>query len=155
MLPEWATYSEAEDKIDMEVAQMSHLLYAVMQFMAKDQLKMAQTCLDTYLQIAKKNGVAVLSTVPCGDQTVEVLAHPILIFLRLMTLAAERGDKTTYLALQSQYAESVRLFLPDADELFTTLGEIYFGIKRPAAPMNMADILSSMFGGAPSRGAIK
>ncbi|KAK6350711.1 hypothetical protein TWF718_003897 [Orbilia javanica] len=77
-------------------------------------------------------------------------ALPLMNFLRLLVLTVTRGKggADVFRGLRQQY-QSLLAEVGGWDEALEQIGEMYFGIQVPRQRNFMADMMSSLFGGAP------
>ena len=84
-------------------------------------------------------------------------ALPLLNFLGLLLLAAQRGSADLYRALAKHYAAHIKE-IGAWDEALAHVGEIWFGIKIPRPGNPLFDMMSGMLfggGGSPKPGTPK
>lgn len=75
---------------------------------------------------------------------------PLLNFLTLLLLAAQRGSPDTYKQLAKHYTVHIKE-VGIWDDALAQIGEIYFGIRIPRQGNPLFDMMGSMmgFGGSP------
>ncbi|KAH8588380.1 duf410 domain-containing protein [Bisporella sp. PMI_857] len=77
---------------------------------------------------------------------------PLLNFLGLLLLAAQKGSADLFRQLRAKYAAHIKE-VGIWDEALTSVGEMYFGIQRPRQGNPLFDMMGSMFGGGGSNDA--
>jgi hypothetical protein len=76
---------------------------------------------------------------------------PLLNFLGLLLLAAQRGNADLFRQLRSHYAKD--LARAGWDEALAHVGQMYFGIKVPSQSNPLLDMMGSMLMGGGNKGA--
>jgi len=71
---------------------------------------------------------------------------PLLNFLGLLLLTAQKGSADLFKQLQKKYAVHIKE-VGTWDEALTSVGEMYFNIQRPRQGNPLFDMMGSMFGG--------
>jgi hypothetical protein len=71
---------------------------------------------------------------------------PLLNFLGLLLLAAQKGSADLFKTLKTKYAVHIKE-VGIWDDALTSVGEMYFGIQRPRQGNPLMDMMGSMFGG--------
>ena len=78
---------------------------------------------------------------------------PLLNFLGLLLLAAQRGSADLFRQLRSHYAKD--LARAGWDEALAQIGQMYFGIKVPTQANPLLDMMGSLFMGGKGAGGKK
>lgn len=71
---------------------------------------------------------------------------PLLNFLGLLLLAAQRGEASLFRLLKTHYAANLKDLSGLWDDALAQVGETYFGIKIPSASNPMFDMMGSLLG---------
>lgn len=74
------------------------------------------------------------------------LDMPLLNFLSLLLLAVERGAADLFRTLKGQYSRYIQE-QDGWDEALESVGEMYFGVRKPRQGNPLFDMMGSMFGG--------
>jgi hypothetical protein len=71
---------------------------------------------------------------------------PLLNFLGLLLLAAQRGEASLYRQLKSHYANNLK-DVPAWEEALQEIAQMYFGIKIPSQSNPLMDMMGSLLMG--------
>ncbi|KAL7274628.1 hypothetical protein RUND412_002460 [Rhizina undulata] len=123
---------------------------AVFGYLLTGNLRDASRSLEAFTQELVRNSSGLtIQEVESTVSDVRVFPSlPLLNFLNLLILAAQRGGAELFRNLKSHYANNLKE-VQSWDEALDQVGEAYFGIQV-RRPQNLFDMMGSIFGGPPS-----
>lgn len=141
---EYAWYKES----DAHTAPL-YAARAVLPYLLIGNVRAASTCYRLFTSALSTDfpGLGVQDVAAASGADLRVFPSlPLLNFLGLLLLAAQRGAPDVYKGLVSKYAAQINE-VGTWGEALEMIAEMYFGIQKPRQSNPLMDMMSGMFGG--------
>jgi len=98
-------------------------------------------------RLAEENKSLTVQDISSGSSDMRIYPSlPLLNFLGLLLLAAQKGSADLFRQLKNKYAVHIKE-VGIWDEALASVAEMYFGIQRPRQSNPLFDMMGSMLGG--------
>ncbi|KAG0054785.1 hypothetical protein BGZ83_010461 [Gryganskiella cystojenkinii] len=144
VLYEWSELEPSHDK-------GAYLARGVLQELAMRNLRDANTVFKTFVERLPASYLAESKSAPNGSKTIQTYKSPLLNLTQMTLLSCQTGNASIFKQIATKY-KPVLAIDENFGDLMTAIGERFFGVRAPKQANMLADLMSSLFSGAPAGG---
>ncbi|KAF8975328.1 hypothetical protein BGZ46_009211 [Entomortierella lignicola] len=141
VLFEWSEVTPAHDK-------GAYLLRGVLQELSMRNLRDANVLFKIFVERLPDSLLSTEQKSPDGSKSLQTYKSALINLTQLLLLTCQTGNASLFKQISARY-KGVLAIDENFGQLMTTIGELFFGIKPVRQANMLADLMSSLFSGAP------